>query len=152
LERRGRPTVVVVHCPDGTAVGQTWPLDSDAPVGREVGTANGITLQDKGLSRHHATFEVHGRRVRVRDEGSTNGVFVDGQKVAEEALQEGALIRLGRSLLGFGYGLAALGAPDITGVSQALREAVEAADRIAATQASVLILGETGTGKEPETA
>lgn len=51
-------------------------------VGRQPGAA--VPLADSRVSRRHAEIHVDGRGVRVQDLGSTNGTFVDGERVDEE--------------------------------------------------------------------
>ncbi len=51
-------------------------------VGR-TGRRADLVLDSNDVSRAHAVFEHDGALVRVRDNGSTNGVFVNGRKVAE---------------------------------------------------------------------
>ena len=48
-------------------------------VGRSV--PGGLSLADDALSRVHAALDVDSSGVVVRDEGSTNGVVVDGLRV-----------------------------------------------------------------------
>lgn len=57
---------------------------------------NLVFVLDRSLSRHHASIEVdeHGGAV-LRDLGSTNGTFVDEEKIAERELAGGETIRCG---------------------------------------------------------
>lgn len=64
-------------------------------VGR--GTEADLRVNDPGVSRRHAEFVVSGDTVEVADLGSTNGVLVDGHKVARTALRDGAVVRIGRT-------------------------------------------------------
>ena len=54
---------------------------------------------DRFFSRHHCLLEVSPPRCLLRDLGSTNGTFVNGQKVAEAALQNGDKIQGGETVL-----------------------------------------------------
>jgi hypothetical protein len=54
-----------------------------------------VTDADVLLSRRHAEFVLDGNKVAVRDLGSRNGVFVNGQKVAEGPLRPGDLVQIG---------------------------------------------------------
>jgi len=60
-----------------------------------------IVLPDSGVSRRHAELVVDhagGRtRLAVRDLGSTNGTFVDGNRVTHQVLGPGDVVTLGRS-------------------------------------------------------
>jgi len=70
-------------------------------VGR--GTEADIRINDPGVSRRHIEFEVAGAgdqlQLRVRDLGSTNGMLVDGHRVASAGLQDGSEVRVGNTTL-----------------------------------------------------
>jgi len=92
----------------------------------------------------------------LRDHGSTNGTFLDGVRVREAYLAPGAAIRLGNTEMTFSpleerieilrsdsdsFG-------ELTGSSASMREVYGILERIAPTDVTVLLEGETGTGKE----
>lgn len=55
-----------------------------------------IRIDDASLSRSHAVITVDGARITVRDDGSKNGTFIDGEKVtAARALTPSNRLRLG---------------------------------------------------------
>ncbi len=55
-------------------------------------------VDDPGVSRKHAEVHFDNGQVRLVDLGSTNGTFVDGERVANVmVLQEGSTITMGRS-------------------------------------------------------
>ena len=56
-----------------------------------------IVLDDPGVSRQHVEVRVEGSGVTARDLGSTNGTFVDGERVRSGALAEGSRITVGRT-------------------------------------------------------
>jgi pSer/pThr/pTyr-binding forkhead associated (FHA) protein len=58
-----------------------------------------VPLDDAGVSRRHAEVHVSGGRARVVDLGSTNGTFVDGERVTTGELRDGSTITVGRSRL-----------------------------------------------------
>jgi hypothetical protein len=64
-------------------------------VGR--GAEADLRINDPGISRRHAEFRLDGRQVKVADLGSTNGTLVDGQKVRETTVRDGATVRLGNT-------------------------------------------------------
>ena len=74
-------------------------------VGR--GSEADIRINDPGVSRRHAEFGVQlgrrsdpdGLRIAVRDLGSTNGIVVDGTKVAQSPLDDGSTVRIGNTTL-----------------------------------------------------
>jgi len=71
-------------------------------VGR--GTEADLRINDPGVSRRHAEIRVdaHGRSgidVSVVDLGSTNGMLVNGHRVQQAALEDGATIKLGNTTM-----------------------------------------------------
>ena len=55
-----------------------------------------LRIESKALSRRHAQIDVKDGAVTVKDLGSTNGTFVDGQKITEEVeLKNGQILRIG---------------------------------------------------------
>jgi hypothetical protein len=71
------------------------------------GTEADIVIDDAGASRRHAEVHSVDDRVRIVDLGSTNGTFVDGQKVPVATLHEGSVITIGRTRLVFRAGAGA---------------------------------------------
>jgi len=121
------------------------------PIGREV--ARGITLGgDPRASRHHATIHADPLgRLRLVDEGSRNGTFVNGLRVDERRLDDGDVVAIGDSYLvvrGEPEGLGDAEIPALVGVSPGVRALRAAIARVGATTATVLLLAESGCGKE----
>ncbi|HEY6798713.1 MAG TPA: DUF3662 and FHA domain-containing protein [Kineosporiaceae bacterium] len=56
-----------------------------------------VVLDDAGVSRRHAEVHLIDGRARVIDLGSTNGTFVDGERVHAGNLTEGSTITVGRT-------------------------------------------------------
>ena len=84
-------TRLLLAAPGSTHV---FPLEStQVTIGR--GLNNDIILEDTRVSRHHAQLRYRARRFWIADLGSTNGTFVNGQQVEEQALRDGDLISLG---------------------------------------------------------
>ena len=82
---------------------QTIPLESTlVTVGR--GLNNDIILEDARVSRTHAQIRYRARRFWVADVGSTNGTYVNGAAVEEQALKHGDVISLGGLEIGFQEG------------------------------------------------
>jgi hypothetical protein len=70
------------------------PLESTLlTIGR--GLSNDIILEDARVSRHHAQLRYKTRRFWVTDLGSTNGTFVNGERVNEAPLRDGDTVSLG---------------------------------------------------------
>lgn len=82
---------LLLSTPGGTHV---IPLESTAlTIGR--GLNNDIIMEDTRVSRHHAELRYQGRRFWVRDLGSTNGTYVNGEAVEERGLNDNDVISLG---------------------------------------------------------
>ena len=69
--------------------------DDGLVVGR--GAEADLRINDPGISRRHAEFRLDGRQVKVADLGSTNGTLVDGHKIRETTVRDGATVRLGNT-------------------------------------------------------
>ncbi|MCC7537811.1 MAG: sigma 54-interacting transcriptional regulator [Deltaproteobacteria bacterium] len=117
---------------------------------------NDVVLADRTVSRFHAEIRLDERGARIRDLGSTNGTLLDGVPVVEAWLREGSVLRLGDSVLRFGLlgGKNALALSrrtrfgGLVGRSVAMRSTFAQLERAATTDSTVLLRGETGTGKE----
>jgi signal transduction histidine kinase/pSer/pThr/pTyr-binding forkhead associated (FHA) protein len=68
-------------------------------VGRDA--SNPIRLHDTEVSRRHAEFFGTEDGFMVRDVGSANGTYVNGQKVGQKPLQTGDRIQIGQTVLAF---------------------------------------------------
>ena len=116
---------------------------------------SGLVVDDPTVSRFHCELVGDARGVRVRDLGSKNGTVVDGVRVHDAEPKDGSLLRLGRAVVRVSF------SPEpqarrlstrtrfggLVGESAALRATFALLERAAATTATVLIDGETGTGK-----
>lgn len=80
----------------GANLGARFLLDSASAVaGRHP--AVDIFLDDVTVSRKHAEFLRSGTAFSVRDMGSLNGTFVDGERIdAETVLEDGAEVQVGK--------------------------------------------------------
>ena len=75
--------------------GQTHELTGDkTTIGRT--DDNTFPIADPSVSSHHCEIVARGREVLVRDLGSTNGTFVNGEKATECVLKPGEVLRLGQ--------------------------------------------------------
>ena len=85
----------------GSNAGSTFVLDADAtPAGRNPDSE--IFLDDVTVSRKHAVFERrHDGSWFVRDLGSLNGTYVNGEQVDETKLASGDEVQVGRFKLVF---------------------------------------------------
>ena len=144
-------SLVVVSGPDQGAV---LPL---APGTFVVGTAAGcdLRLTDDAVSRRHLEVSVHPDRIELRDLESKNGSFYLGTRIQLIRVGVGAQITVGSSLLALLatrrrdeplHGSDRFGR--LVGTSVAMRRMFAELDRLAATDASILLIGETGAGKD----
>lgn len=150
--------------------GREWRLRSGRNVvGRAIGTE--VKLADNRSSRTHAAIDV-GEEVWVEDLGSRNATFVNGRRIARERIVAGTQITIGetdllleevvgrsgdeektvvqtepyiRKLRDFEVQLLSHG---IVGRSPGVMEILDAIARVSRTDATVLITGPTGSGKE----
>ncbi len=110
-----------------------------------------LAVSDSRLSRHHVLLRREKGEILCTDLDSKNGTRRNGSVCASSSLVEQDVLRVGDTLL-----VAcrpSLGDPDedgegMVGVSAALREVRRTLRRIAPAGVSVVIHGETGTGKE----
>jgi two-component system response regulator GlrR len=116
---------------------------------------NDLVLGDTAVSRFHCELAIDDGRVRLRDLGSRNGTVLDGVSVVEGFLRDGSRVRIGKTVLGFDVGdktthirmaeRTQLGG--LVGVSPAMRACFALLERAAETDVTLLLEGETGTGK-----
>jgi DNA-binding NtrC family response regulator len=145
--------IVVV---DGPSRGSAMALvRTQATVGRHP--TNDLVLADPLVSSVHLELTRRaGGRVLVRDAGSTNGSWLGDHRLVEAELGPGATLRVGETLLAIEADdrVAPSEMPSVTqfagliGSTPAMRELFAVLARIASKPLSVLIQGETGTGKE----
>lgn len=86
------PVLVVRKGPE---VGERFYLeDGRLTIGRDP--ASGIFLNDITVSRAHASLDIQNGAVTVADEGSLNGVYVNGVSVDKATLRNGDQLQIGR--------------------------------------------------------
>lgn len=89
-------TLVIVESPDGRS--GSFPLVEDQVIGRDPDCA--VRIDDTFISTHHARVLWHDAALRLEDLGSTNGTFVNGERVVGSSpLRTGDQIRLGGTVL-----------------------------------------------------
>ena len=64
-------------------------------------TVNDICVSQDSVSRTHATIMMDENGVKIRDNESTNGTYVNDHKIHEAYLKDGDLIKVGRSIFKF---------------------------------------------------
>jgi pSer/pThr/pTyr-binding forkhead associated (FHA) protein len=84
----------------GPLVGRTVDLNRDVTtIGSVAG--NTVHLTDTGVSRKHVGIKRLDDGYELADLGSTNGVYVNGEKVARRKLEVGDVIRVGTTEIVF---------------------------------------------------
>jgi pSer/pThr/pTyr-binding forkhead associated (FHA) protein len=74
--------------------GRTYELKVEkTTVGRVAD--NAFEIPEASISSHHAEIFLKGGEVLIRDLGSTNGSFINGEKITEAVLKPGQILRLG---------------------------------------------------------
>jgi transcriptional regulator with GAF, ATPase, and Fis domain len=120
------------------------------------GEHNDLALHDSTISKHHCEITVDGEGYRIRDQESTNGTIVQGVKISSAYLSPGAEIQLGKTRIVFCPLLESSDIPlsrnenfgGMIGRSMTMRRVFYLAETYAPTEATIMITGETGTGKE----
>ncbi len=122
-----------------------------------VGTDKSCDLQlsDPSVSRHHCAIAVRPEGIQIRDLDSTNGTLLTGYRISSAYLTSGAIIGVGQSLLELEVTDESIARPmseahnfgAVLGTSPAMRSVFAIVERVAPSEATILIEGETGTGK-----
>jgi len=138
------------------------PFEDGLEVGRGRSKARSsarlLALDDGCVSSHHARIERTAQGFFVIDLGSRNGTLVDGRAVQRHRLRDGALLFFG----GYAAVFRLLTAEAVVAIEEDLRDplgpvatsspamalAIRKLRRLAPTPDSILLNGETGTGKE----
>lgn len=83
----------------GPTPGAAFTLEGDQiTIGRD--SANGITINDAEISRRHARLTFQGGKYVLEDLGSTNGTFVNGQRLAgPRVLKPGEVVSFGEQII-----------------------------------------------------
>jgi len=120
-----------------------------------------VSAPDSTMSARHARITREGARWVVRDLRSTNGVSVNGRAAVAQPLNAGDVLQVGHTFFLFmGDVLSPACTPaleeaassttshGVATLMPSFARELNALERLASARLSVLILGETGTGKE----
>lgn len=132
-------------------------LSWDSPVLRAGSSPdNDLVLDDETVSRFHFRIQLDPRGYRIKDLGSKNGICIDSLAVTDAYLPPSCKIVLGDTVIRYkqeretrdiefakGNRLC-----DLVGASSQMRHLFALIQRVANTEATILVEGESGTGKE----
>jgi DNA-binding NtrC family response regulator len=146
---------VQLHVAEGLDQGRTATLP---PAGLTIGSSSkaGFTLRDPSVSRSHAELVPVPEGVRVRDLQSTNGTVVAGHRITEAVIPVGATLVLGKTRVELVRVVERMPLQisrrrrfgELIGQTPAMRQVFALLELAAETSVTVLLEGETGTGKE----
>ena len=148
----GPPREFEVTVLSGPDIGKTVVGREKVLVGK--GSEANFQLKDEEVSRVHLELEATTDGIRVRDRASTNGTFLSGARIQQMTVFEEAVLTLGSTVLRVATRIP--GAPAVTrssfgkviGRSAPMLALYEKLEKSAPTESTVVLLGETGTGKE----
>ena len=115
-----------------------------------------LVIKDGAVSGEHLVVEPEGNGYVVRDLNSKNGTYVNGYHIKEIYLPNRATIELGRTRVQYTLSSEAVQVPisgytrfgPLIGHSEAMRRVFAIFERIADKDATILLEGESGTGKD----
>jgi DNA-binding NtrC family response regulator len=144
-------TITIVDGPDA---GRALALTRAIVVGSDPGCE--LALSDGTVSRHHLELEPRPDGVAVRDLDSTNGVHLGGARVQHAIVEADAVVGVGRTKLRIAFAERALAIEggemsrfgELVGKSASMQALFRTLDRVAPAHSNVVIVGETGTGKD----
>jgi DNA-binding NtrC family response regulator len=137
---------------------RTYTLGKKSKVKMGKKSDNDIVISnDRTVSREHVVVEMtDDNQYILKDLNSTNGTLINGMKVKEAFLSQGDIIKVGETEIEFqSFDEKVQIEPSksnefggLVGRSKKMRQIFGVLERISKSQATVIIEGETGTGKE----
>jgi transcriptional regulator with GAF, ATPase, and Fis domain len=151
-KRLRKSKLVVLEGPDA---GRELAVAKEQVFGGRNGVCD-LVLSDKTVSSRHFSITAVDNGYVLRDEGSSNGTFYGDVKIREIFLRPGTVFRAGNTVLKFTPtdDMLTIELSDrdrfdqVIGQSVPMREIFANLERVSPSELTVLIQGETGTGKE----
>ncbi|MBI4239348.1 MAG: sigma 54-interacting transcriptional regulator [Deltaproteobacteria bacterium] len=145
---------LAVELPQG---GEAHHLVEHLPITLGAAPYNSVAIpHDPYISRHHCRIEASAEGLVLRDCGSRNGTWWKGHQVQSQLLPERGAFQIGKTKLTYRVRIdkellepaARHRCGELFGCSRAMQEVFALVDRVAPSDATILIVGESGTGKE----
>ncbi len=158
VQRRSSPDGAALVVLSGRAKGTTFPLPGAVGSVITIGKSadNDLVLPDETVSRRHLEVVRLAEGLRVRDLGSTNRTRIGAAEIREALVGTGTILRVGEIDVLVGVEIDRLDVPTSAsdrfelaiGRSESMRRVFGVLERASAAPASILLTGETGTGKD----
>jgi two-component system, NtrC family, response regulator GlrR len=137
----------------GPDAGKSRTIEGKMVIGKHPDA--GFPLGDGTVSRYHVELTPKPDGVSVRDLESTNGTYLGGTKITEVLVEGEATFSIGKTSMRISMVESDLGLPDAQpsfgpaiGASQSMKALFGILEKVSPSEATVLLLGETGAGKE----
>ncbi len=95
----GGPTRLALRFISGKYQGGEYPLEEGRQIVIGRSSDLDMVLVEEMVSRRHAQISMNGGVISIEDLGSTNGTFVNGEKIQRATLREGDRVLVGTSIL-----------------------------------------------------
>jgi DNA-binding NtrC family response regulator len=161
MVRPSRPlSRVTVRVTQGKGRGLVAELLPGQPVSIGKSPDNQLHLDDMTVSRYHVELTLRRGDVEVRDLESTNGTYIGEARIARALVRPGTELIVGANTLLLSAERSdgppaikpeleeVLELPGVIANSPAMRKVIQSIARLAGSNVTVLLHGETGTGKE----
>ena len=158
VSRPVSPDGIVLVVLNGKATGTSFPAPGSMGGVATIGKSdeNDLVLRDETVSRKHVEITRVRDGLRVRDLDSTNGTRIGAAAIKEAIIGVGTILRVGDVEILASVAIDRLDVPIssedhfelVLGRSEAMRRVFGVLERAAPTSASILLTGETGTGKD----
>ena len=153
---------VAVHVMNGKSRGATAELLPGQSICIGKSPDNQLHLDDLTVSRYHVELTLRRGNIEVRDLDSMNGTYIGEVRIARALVRPGTKLMVGSNTIALTAETGDAPAParleresddvpELEGViaeSPAMRKVIQTVARLATSNVTVLLHGETGTGKE----